>query len=71
VVVLAARSALEPYFRSSTLVEILALSAVIGGSGLCYLGLAHVTGAQKLTDVVRLLRRRAPKGAPPPLAEGE
>ena len=62
--------ALMPHFRSHTLLEVAALGGLIGAAGLIYLALAHFSGAQRLDDVLRLLRRRGPKNhdPSPPLA---
>lgn len=54
------------YFRSSTVPELLALGVLIGAGGAVYLALAHITGAQRLDHVLKLLKR---KSGPPPLPE--
>jgi len=66
VVLLGLSYMLWPYFRSTMVVEILALGVLIGASGAVYLVLAHVTGAQRLDQVLRLLTR---KSGPPPMPE--
>jgi putative peptidoglycan lipid II flippase len=55
--------ALSPWFapEASTLVQVAALLAIIGGGGLIYFAAAQVTGAADLRELVRNLRR--PKSA--------
>ena len=54
------------WFRSTRWLELIALGVLVGGGGLAYLALAHVTGAQRLDEVLRRLKR---KSGPPPLPE--
>lgn len=64
---------LAGYYRGHPVViEVGALALTIGCSAVVYLGLAHVTGAQRLDDVMGMLRRRrGQKNLPPPdVAEG-
>lgn len=64
---------LQPYFRNHPVyIEVAALAACIGISGAVYLGMAHVTGAQRLNEVLLLLRRRKGQAAalPPDVSEG-
>lgn len=65
--------ALQPYFRGHAVyIEVAALSFAVAAGAIIYFGMAHVTGAQRLDEVARLLRRRSKDtGAPPPeAAEG-
>jgi putative peptidoglycan lipid II flippase len=70
-VLLLGQALLMPYFRSHMLLEITSLVGLIGAAGLVYLALAHLTGAQRLNDALKMLRRRRPKGDTPPLADPE
>ena len=57
---------LASWFSGSLFVRASAL-ALLGSVGASsYLLLAHLTGAQRLNDVFKMLKRRPPKGAPPP-----
>ncbi len=64
--------ALMPYIRVHKVwVEVAALATMIGVSAVVYLGMAHVTGAQRLDDIKLLLRRKAaPADGPPDVSEG-
>jgi len=50
------------WFRSTQWLELVALGLLVGGGGLLYLLLGHLTGAQRLDEVLSKLKR---KGGPP------
>lgn len=64
---------LQPYYRGhSVFIEFGALGFLIAASAVTYLAAAHFSGAQRLDEVMALLRRRkgAPEAPPPDVTDG-
>jgi len=59
---------LDPWLHGILPVKAAALGGLIAVAAVVYLALAHITGAQRLDEVKKLLRRRQPKDATPPSA---